>query len=109
MASFIDKGESIFIPFRNERSISDSQMKPRMYKTVQAFEKSFPKHYLGTDGVELVEYVPVKHGRWEWREDYRNYAKIFRCSACKSEIEMSHYTRGCEYDFCPNCGAKMEE
>lgn len=59
MASHIKKGESLLIPFRNGQSISDSQLKPRMYKTMQAFEKSFPGHYLGTDGVELVEYAPV--------------------------------------------------
>lgn len=59
MASEIKKGESIFIPFRNGTSIYDSQAKPRMYKTVKAFERSFPGHYLGTNGVELVEYAPV--------------------------------------------------
>ena len=59
MASHIKKGESLLIPFRNGQSISDSQLKPRMYKTMQAFEKSFPGHYLGKDGVELVEYAPV--------------------------------------------------
>ena len=59
MASNISKGESLLVPFRNGRSITDSQGKPRMYKTYQAFEKAFPKHYLGTDGVELVEYAPV--------------------------------------------------
>jgi hypothetical protein len=30
-----------------------------MYKTMQAFERAFPRHYLGTDGVELVEYAEV--------------------------------------------------
>ena len=59
MASYIKKGESIFIPFRNGQSIADSQLKPRMYKTKQAFEKSFPGYYLGTIGVDLVEYAEV--------------------------------------------------
>ena len=59
MASYIKKGESILIPFRNGQSIADSQLKPRMYKTRQAFEKSFPGYYLGTSGVELVEYAEV--------------------------------------------------
>lgn len=59
MASHIKKGESILIPFRNGISISDSQLKPRMYKTVQAFEKSFPGYYMGTKDIELVEYTGV--------------------------------------------------
>ena len=66
MASHIKKGESILIPFRNGQSIADSQLKPRMYKTMQAFEKSFPGYYLGTAGVELVE-----------------YAEVVRCKDCK--------------------------
>ena len=66
MASFIKKGESIFIPFRNGQSISDSQLKPRMYKTEKAFVKSFPGHYPGTASVELVE-----------------YAEVVRCKDCK--------------------------
>ena len=74
MASYIKKGESILIPFRNGQSISDSQLKPRMYKTMQAFEKSFPGHYLGINGVELVEYAPVvrcKDCRWSRPKDHR--------------------------------------
>lgn len=70
MASHIKKGESILIPFRNGQSISDSQLKPRMYKTMQAFEKSFPGYYLGTAGVELVEYAEVVRCKncWQYRE-----------------------------------------
>lgn len=68
MASYIKKGESILIPFRNGQSICDSQLKPRIYKTMQAFEKSFPRHYLGTAGVELVE-----------------YAEVVRCKDCKHQ------------------------
>lgn len=59
MASEIKRGEAILIPFINGKSIYDSQCKPRMHKTVQAFEKSFPGHYLGTADVELVEYAEV--------------------------------------------------
>ena len=62
----IKRGESIFIPFRNGTSIFDSQCKPRMYKTIKGFEKYFPGHYRGNDGVELVE-----------------YAEVVRCKDCK--------------------------
>ena len=59
MASLINSGESLFVPFRNGHSISDSQLKPRMYKSKEAFQKNFPGYYTGTEGVELVEYAPV--------------------------------------------------
>ena len=92
MASSVKKGESIFIPFKNGYSICDSQLRPRMYKTVRAFEKSFPKLDYGTDGIELVEYVPVVHGSWYHGE----------CSVCKGIC--------IEYKppYCPFCGAKMD-
>lgn len=96
MASFINKGESIFIPFRNERSISDSQMKPRMYKSVEAFHKKFPRHYLSTDGVDLVEYAPVLHGRWIDRGE-----KTW-CSECGAS------NKAYKPPFCPHCGVKMD-
>ena len=69
MASRIKRGEPLFIPFWDGHSVSDSQLKPRMYKTEKAFEKAFPVHYLGNVGVELVE-----------------YAEVVRCKDCK------HYT-----------------
>ena len=56
-----------------------------------------------------VDAVPVVHGRWERMEEYCNHAKTFRCTACKSTVEYPHFTRFCEYDYCPDCGAKMDE
>lgn len=59
MASHIKRGESLFIPFREGLSISDSQLRPRIYKSTEQFEKHFPGYYKGTAGVELVEYAEV--------------------------------------------------
>jgi hypothetical protein len=68
----IKRGESLLIPFRNGKSIYDSQNKPRIYKTRKGFEKHFPGHYLGKDGVELVEYV-----------------EVVRCKDCRHWIERT--------------------
>lgn len=82
MASHIKRGESILIPFRNGQSISDSQLKPRMYKTMQAFEKSYPGHYLGTSGVELAEYAEVVRckdcKKWEYDENFSGWCTEWR-------------------------------
>jgi len=59
MPSQIKRGESILIPFKDGKSIYDSQNKPRMYMTRQAFERSFPGYLVGRESVELVEYVEV--------------------------------------------------
>lgn len=52
-----------------------------------------------------VDAVPVRRGKWipknadgSWRVD--------TCSSCKRD---THYVRFApRYDYCPNCGAKME-
>ncbi len=64
MARDIIEGESIYIPFRNGRSINDTKHKARMYRTLEAFQRHFPGDEYGTDEVVLLEYAPVVHGRW---------------------------------------------
>ena len=102
MAAYIKRGESLFIPFRNGRSISDSQCKPRMYKSVKNFEKTFPKHNYETQNIELVEYVEVKHGEWIRPTKLADMMHdIPHCSLC-GEVPCD------EGKYCPNCGAKMD-
>ena len=42
---------------------------------------------------------PVRHGRWEVQLDARRFCK---CSICGFRPEY-------KYNYCPNCGAMMEE
>ena len=67
--TYLNKGESIYIPFKSGKSITDSQSKPRMYKSKEAFEK----HFRSAENVEIVEYVPKEetHTVWE-RGDFEN-------------------------------------
>lgn len=54
--------------------------------------------------IPAADVAPVRHGRWiaknadgSWRVD--------TCSVCNKD---THYVRFApEYDYCPNCGAKM--
>jgi DNA-directed RNA polymerase subunit RPC12/RpoP len=104
MANCIKRGEKLLIPFRNGTSIGDSQGKPRMYKTMTAFRKSFPGHYLGTEDVDLVEYAEVVHGYWDGYE----------CSICGGNY--MDYADADSYPaigepkpkYCPDCGSKMD-
>lgn len=55
--------------------------------------------------IAAADVTPVRHGRWiaknvdgSWRVD--------TCSVCNKD---THYVRFApEYDYCPNCGAKMD-
>ncbi len=53
-------------------------------------------------GDSTVDAVEVVHGRWIWtvtgEEDYEQY---YRCSKCNDHMYS-------EYNYCPNCGAKMD-
>ena len=107
MASYMIRGESLFIPFRNGRSISDSQCKPRMYKSVKNFEKTFPKHNYGTQNIELVEYAEVKHGKWIYNTD--DFSPKMRCSVCgyNKPLVAGENIEQEPNDFCNKCGADM--
>lgn len=47
----------------------------------------------------IIDSVEVKHGKWI---KYRN------CRAC-SECDFKYYENGGLFNYCPHCGAKMEE
>ena len=62
-----------------------------------------------------ADVVPVKHGKWETVEFCEEDELLFelfnqdnprRCSECGFSY-INFDTKG--YNFCPNCGAKMEE
>jgi hypothetical protein len=103
MATTITQGNELYIPFRDGKSISNSQNVPRIYQSVSAFQKHFPGHYLGDEGITLEKYVPERHGRWEiCYEDWRHQLDGNKCSVCGFE----YY--GNLFKYCPDCGAKMD-
>ena len=59
MAKEFNRGDPIFIPFIEGKTVTDSQLMPRMYKTREAFQKYFPGGYVKRDSVELAEYNEV--------------------------------------------------
>ena len=58
-----------------------------------------------------VDAEPVKHAYWLPYNVYCNHAKLFQCAGldgCGCYVSYGHYTRFCDYEFCPNCGARMD-
>ena len=49
---------------------------------------------------------PVKHGHWKAHGSLPT--NQWSCSECRGLVEVSHYCNECYYDFCPNCGARMD-
>ena len=53
------------------------------------------------DKAPTIEAEPVRHGRWEYVNDYQS-----QCTNCK---ELSWVDHDNEPNYCPNCGAKMDK
>lgn len=53
--------------------------------------------------VPAADVAQVRHGRWEWDTE-----DIYRCSNCAEKSHVKEVMGHPEWDFCPNCGAKMD-
>ena len=51
----------------------------------------------------LQQPAEVRHGRWEGDTE-----DIYRCSNCAEKSHVKEVMGHPEWDYCPNCGAKMD-
>ena len=51
-----------------------------------------------------ADVAPVRHGRWVEKEKY-TFGIMYDCSLCENRI----LDNGHPWNYCPNCGAKMDE
>ena len=59
--------------------------------------------------VEAVADVQtVKHGKWRFSGNY-SPTKSWICSECNGLVTMPVYCWKSYYNYCPNCGAKMDD
>ena len=49
------------------------------------------------------DFAPVVHGRWIEQEKY-NFGVMYDCSICGDRI----LDNGHSWNYCPNCGARMD-
>lgn len=56
------------------------------------------------DDMPTVEAEPVRHGHWK-----KLYTNNYKCSVCGSWWTDNGDTYLIEFNYCPNCGAKMDE
>ena len=54
--------------------------------------------------IPAADVAPVVHGRWVEKEKY-TFGIMYDCSLCENRI----LDNGHPWNYCPNCGAKMDE
>lgn len=79
--------------------------------------------YSAIDNIPTADVVPIRHGRWEWFEEWsystpEHSAECddcgWRCSECKTALEdmvNGYYDDPYEMpqlNYCPNCGVRMD-
>lgn len=57
----------------------------------------------------IADVQEVKHGEWLKPSNDSVDSKQWICSECKGLTETAYYCGHCYYNYCPNCGARMEE
>lgn len=60
----LEKGQHIFIAFQNRKAVLDSQLRPRMYTSLENADKWTPTVNKGK--IEYVEYAPTLTPPNEW-------------------------------------------
>lgn len=68
---------------------------------------------IGERRVDLSKYptidaAPVVHARWTAECVRGDMAFRFRCSSCMGDVWYGYLVRSCDYNYCPNCGARMD-
>lgn len=59
--------------------------------------------------VHSADVVSVKHGKWRASKSCGVLpTNKFVCSECDGLVIISTYRNRCLYNYCPNCGAKMD-
>ena len=59
------------------------------------------------DAQPTIEAVPVRHGKWK---KSGNWGRVYKCDQCGNYLDFDGVNAGRgDANYCPNCGAKMDE
>ena len=100
MAEYIEKWSAV-------NRLIDIENEFQQYKPFHGFEHAmYRKIYEAEIAIwktQAADVAPVAHGRWETNSDRPD---TLICSVCKCGFDMWKHD---PHNFCPNCGAKMDE
>lgn len=65
--------------------------------------------YQAINMMESVDAEPVKHGHWNEAKDGTLWCSVCISTGPYDEDSWGYVLNAPHYDYCPNCGAKMDE
>ena len=57
--------------------------------------------------IPSADVAPVVHAKWDGEKDHGDFREV-KCTACGGILLVKWSTRLSEYNYCPNCGARMD-
>ena len=101
MAEYIEKWSVV-------NRLIDIENEFQQYKPFHGFEHAMYRKIceaeIAIGKTQAADVVPVRHGRWIEQEKY-TFGTMYDCSICGDRI----LDNGHSWNYCPNCGAKMDE
>lgn len=85
----------------------------KMYPTKEDIlfniEEGIISKKVGEELLKRIEEETTRHGKWIPADpDTRGCTLRFACSVCGNYTTYYEDAHDCDYDYCPNCGAKMD-
>ena len=101
MAEYIEKWSVV-------NRLIDIENEFQQYKPFHGFEHAMYRKIceaeIAIGKTQAADAAPVRHGRWIEQEKY-TFGTMYDCSICDNRI----LDNGHSWNYCPNCGAKMDE
>ena len=101
MAEYIEKWSVV-------NRLIDIENEFQQYKPFHGFEHAMYRKIceaeIAIGKTQAADVAPVRHGRWVEKGKY-TFGIMYDCSLCENRI----LDNGHPWNYCPNCGAKMDE
>ena len=104
MAEYIEKDEALAIIENKQREICPMGLYSRnsVYGSDREAFDNWQEILDEIEAIQLADVAPVRHGRWvQTKAPFMNECEV--CSVCGYRTVWGH-----RYNYCPNCGAKMD-
>ena len=82
-------------------------LKRNSQKYFSSFHKGYVQAIEDLADIPAAKVSPVRHGYWIEQENWASDDYYYTCSACGEDYNTIDGTPD-YYNFCPNCGAKMD-